>query len=66
MHRRVILTFVRHEAKKHRSHTAKMKQVAPNGTETLDTFDFGRFHGKQADELEQLPTLSLHFIPILI
>ncbi len=36
----------------------KLSRLPLKEPKTFDTFDFGRFHGKQADELENLPTLA--------
>ena len=37
----------------------KLSRLPLKNPKTFDNFDFGRFHGKQADELESLPTLSV-------
>ena len=36
----------------------KLSRLPLKDPKTFDTFDFNRFHGKQADELESLPTLA--------
>ena len=36
----------------------KLSRLPLKNPKSFDTFDFGRFHGKQADELENLPTLA--------
>lgn len=54
-----LFTYLKNNKEKNIVRTLlKLSRLPLKNSKTFEDFDFGRFHGKQADELESLSTLS--------